>query len=162
MKFYSQPKTIFNPNHTSQQETGAVLDSETQTQHVKRKQKVDQLSDVDHVPFNTQSSQGEFQLYIFEDNEVVIKMVIKGRSPTMRHLSRIHRVALDWLFARINLEPKIQIKYVDTENHLADMLTEGSFSRDEWNHLFRHILAAISKFFSRARERIAIGAMSKR
>ena len=52
----------------------------------------------------------------FEDNEAVIKMIIKGRSPTMRHVSRTHRVALDWLFDRINLESKIQIKYVDTKN----------------------------------------------
>ena len=74
-------KDNIEPNHTSHQETGAVLDSKTETQHVTRKQKVAQLSDVDHVPTNTQSSQGEFQLYIFEDNEVVIKMIIKGRSP---------------------------------------------------------------------------------
>ena len=32
-------------------------------------------------------------------------------------------------------EPKIQIKYVDTNNQLADMLTKASFTRDEWNHL---------------------------
>ena len=50
---------------------------------------------------------------------------------------RTHRVALDWLFDRINLEPKIQIKYVDTKNQLADMLTKESFTRDEWNHLLR-------------------------
>ena len=31
------------------------------------------------------------------------KMIIKGRSPTMRHVSRTHRVALDWLFDRILL-----------------------------------------------------------
>ena len=42
---------------------------------------------------------------VFEDNEAVIKMIIKGRSPTMRHVSRTHRVALDWLFDRINLGP---------------------------------------------------------
>ena len=45
----------------------------------------------------------------------VIKMIIKGKSPTMRHVSRIHRVALDWLFDRINLDTKIQIKYIDTK-----------------------------------------------
>ena len=54
------------------------------------------------------------------------------------------------------LEPKIQITYVDTKNQLADFLTNGSFSRDEWNHfsLFaqhfwvcRHILVAISRNF---------------
>ena len=53
----------------------------------------------------------------------------------MRHVSRTHRVALDWLFDRINLDPKIQIKYIDTTNQLADILTKGNFTRDEWNHL---------------------------
>ena len=53
----------------------------------------------------------------------------------MRHVFRTHRVALDWLFDRINLDPKIQIKYIDTKNQLADILTKRSFTRDEWNHL---------------------------
>ena len=70
----------------------------------------------------------------------------KGRSPTMRHVSRTHRVALDWLFDRINLEPKIQIKYIDTKNQLADILTKGNFTRDEWNHLL--CLFNISHFSS--------------
>ena len=69
-----------------------------------------------------------------EDNEAVIKMIIKGRSP-MRHVSRTHRVTLDRLFDRINLDSKIQIKYIDTKNQLADILTKGNFTRDEWNHL---------------------------
>ena len=51
----------------------------------------------------------------------------------MRHVSRTHRVALDWLFDGINLDPKIQIKYIDTKNQLADILTKGHFTRDEWN-----------------------------
>ena len=68
-------------------------------------------------------------------NEAVIKMIMKGRSPTMRHVCRTHRVALDWLFDRINSDPKIQIKCIDTKNQLADMLTKGTCTRDEWNHL---------------------------
>ena len=64
----------------------------------------------------------------------VIKMIIKGRSPTMRHASRTHRVALDWLFDGRNLDPKIHIKYIDTKNQFADTLTKGNFTRDEWNH----------------------------
>ena len=67
----------------------------------------------------------------------MIKLIIKGRSPTMRHVSRTHRVALDWLFDRINLEPKIQIKFVETKNQLAYILTRESFSIDEWHHLLR-------------------------
>ena len=74
-------------------------------------------------------------LYVFRDNEAEIKMIMKGRSPTMRHASRTHRVALDWLFDRINLDPKIQIWYIDTKHQLADIFTKGNFTRDEWNNL---------------------------
>ena len=106
---------------------------------VKRNQKsqgkINVMENIDSVPSNVQSSRQEALLYVFEDNEAVIKMIIKGRSPTMRHVSRTHRVALDWLFDRINLDSKIQIKYIDTKNQLADILTKGNFTRDEWNHL---------------------------
>ena len=91
-----------------------------------------------------------------EDNEAVIKMIIKGRSPAMRHVSRTHRVALHWLFDRINLDPKIQIKYIDTKNQVADILTKGNFTRDEWNHLLN--LFNISYFSSTA----CTAAMAKR
>ena len=82
----------------------------------------------------------------FKTNEAVIKMIIKGRSPTVRHVSRTHRVAIDWSFDRINLDPKIQIKYIDTKNQFADILTKGNFTRDEWNRLL--CLFNISHFSS--------------
>ena len=66
----------------------------------------DAMQDIDSVPSNVHSARQEALLYVFEDNEAAIKMIIKGRSPTMRHVSRTHRVALDWLFDRINLDPK--------------------------------------------------------
>ena len=65
----------------------------------KRKQSqrmINDLDNVDFLPSNDQSSRQEASLYVFQVNEAVIKMIIKGRSPTMRHVSRIHRVALDW------------------------------------------------------------------
>ena len=104
------------------------------------------MENIGSVPSNVQSSRQEALLYMFEDNEAVIKKIIKGRSPTMRHVSRTHRVAPDWLFDRINLDPKIQIKYIDTKNQLADILTKGNFTRDEWNHLL--CLFNISHFSS--------------
>ena len=55
-------------------------------------------------------------------------------------------VALDWSFERINSDPKIQIKYNDTKNQLADILTKGNSTRDEWNHLW--CLFNISHFSS--------------
>ena len=89
---------------------------------------------------------GDLVLFIFEDNEAVIKMIIKGT----------HSVALDWLLDRINLDPKIQINYIDTKNQLADILTKRNFTRDEWNHLL--CLFNISHFSSIN----SVKAMSKR
>ena len=76
---------------------------------------------------NENSSQGESQLYIFEGNEAVIQMIMNARSPTMRHVRRTHRVALEWLFDRINLDPMTQIKYVDTKDELTDMFDQRKF-----------------------------------
>ena len=77
---------------------------------------IDDLDNVDFISSNVNSSRQEPLLYTFDDNEAVIRMIIKGRSPTMRHVSRTLRVALDWLFDRVNLIPKIQITYIDTKN----------------------------------------------
>ena len=127
---------------------------------VKRNQKsqgkINVMEKIDSVPSNVQSSRQESLLYVFEDNEAVIKMIIEGRSPTTRHVSRTHRVVLDWLFDRINLDPKIQIKYIDTKNQLADISTKGNFSRDEWNLLL--CLFNVSHFSSTA----CTAAMAKR
>ena len=68
--------------------------------------KIDVMKDIDTGSFKCPIlANQEALLYVFEDNEAVIKMIMKGRSPTMRHVSRTHRVALDWLFDRINLDP---------------------------------------------------------
>ena len=124
--------------------------------HHKSQNKIDAMHDIDYVPSNVQSARQEALLYVFEDNEAVIKMIMKGRSPTMRHVSRTHRVALDWLFDRVNLDSKIQIKYIDTKNQLADILTKGNFTRDEWNQLLT--LFNISHFSST----VCSAAMAKR
>ena len=124
--------------------------------HHKSHNKIDVTKNIDVVPSNVQSARQEALLYVFEDNEAVIKMIMKGCSPPMRHGSRTHRVALDWLFDRINLDTKIQIKYIDTKNQLADILTKGNFTRDEWNHLLN--LFNISHFSSTA----CTAAMAKR
>ena len=142
-----------NISHISDR-TGIPVNGEDK--HHKSHNKIDAMKDIDSVPSNVQSARQEALLYVFEDNEAVIKMIMKGRSPTMRHVSRTHRVALDWLFDRINLDYKIQIKYIDTKNQLADILTKGNFTRDEWNHLLT--LFNISHF----RPTACTAAMTKR
>ena len=124
--FHSSPNQL---NNTKDQAQGNLSRDTTSNKHTQNKSKVPtphdnfDLNIVDCVPSNAKFSRFGAMLYIFEDNETVIKMIIKSRSPTMRHVSRSHRVALDWLFDRINLDPKIQIEYADTKHQLADILT---------------------------------------
>ena len=129
-------------------------DNDVHKRH-KSQKKIDVMKDIDSVPSNVQSARQEALLYVFEDNEAVIKMIFKGRSPN-ETCSRTHRVALDWLFDRINLDSKIKIKYIDTKNQLADILTKGNFTRDECNHLLS--LFNISHFSST----VCSAAMAKR
>ena len=77
-------------------------------------------------PQTFNSSHQEALLYVIEDNEAVIKMIIKGRSPIKDMFPEPTEFALDWLFERINLDPEIQIKYI---------FAKGNFTRDEWTHL---------------------------
>ena len=64
-------------------------------------------------------------LRIFEDDEAVIKITIKARSPTVRNVSRTHRVASDWLFDRINLDCQIQIRYIEPILKCLDLARIG-------------------------------------
>ena len=134
MKYFIPHQTkSTNPKVRSHRETWNTtlhMKNQNPTEHVNL-----DLNNVDHVSSKVRSSQFGAMSYVFEHNEDVIKMIIKGRSPTMRHVSRTHMVALDWLFERINLDPKIQIRYIDTKHQLADILTKGDFTRDEWNNL---------------------------
>ena len=64
--------------------------SQIPTQHINL-----DLTNVDHVSSNVKPSGSSAMVHVFDDNEAVINMIIKGRSPTMRHVSRTHRVALN-------------------------------------------------------------------
>ena len=92
---------------------------------------IDDLDNVDFVSSNVNSSRQEALLYVFEDNEGVIKMIIKGRSPTMRHVSRTHRVALVWLFDRINWDQRSK----------SNTLTPRTNSQTYWQREISHVMS---------------------
>ena len=73
---------------------------------------------------------------------------------------RTQRVALDWLFDRINLDPKIKMKFVDTRSQLAYILAKGTFIPDEWNHLLQLLNIMDISMFSRSFLRFRIGEFS--
>ena len=94
----------------------------------KRKKNRRIIDALDDVPPNAHvCSQRACWERVFEDNEAVIKMIEKGRSPTLRHVSRTHRGDLEWLVDRINLDPGIQIKYVQHQPANRQCVNRGLF-----------------------------------
>lgn len=74
----------------------------------------DILLNVDYVPYGLPKVSSLTRLVIMEDNDAVIKMIMKGRHPTLRHVARTHRVDLDSLIDIVRNDPSIFIKYVKT------------------------------------------------
>ena len=111
------------------------LELSIQERLVLKRQAHDIFGSIDFVPPSLPISYGRAFLYALEDNDAVIKMIVKGRSPNLRHVGRTHRVDLDWLFERINKDPGMFVKWVGTKEQLGDILTKGSFTADAWNSL---------------------------
>ena len=94
-----------------------------------------ELLNVDYMPTNIPKLSSRCQLIIMEDNDAVIKMCVKVRSPSMRHLARTHRIDVDALIEGIHTDKGVSIKYVNTKLQIADIFTKGSFSVQTWTSL---------------------------
>ena len=62
-----------NISHVSDR-TGQLVNGKNKSYN-----KIDVVHDIDSVPLNVQSARQEALLYVFEDNEAVIKMIIEGQ-----------------------------------------------------------------------------------
>ena len=76
-------------------------------------------------------------LFVFEDSEAVIRMIKEGRIPNLRDVSSTHRVDLDRLLERINLDHSIFMRHVRSTNKLADRMTTCAFTTIQWKSLMR-------------------------
>ena len=92
---------------------------------------------VENAPSNIPESSFPARLYNFEDNEAVIRIIIKGRCRTVRHVSRTHRVVLDLLYEQINLESSLSIQHVRITEQMADISTHGAVTTIQWMSLMR-------------------------
>ena len=70
-----------------------------------------------------------------EDNEAVIKTVIKGRSFKTRHTNITQKIDLDCIYERFPTEPGLRIFYMNTKFQIAHILTKGSFISEQWQKL---------------------------
>ena len=93
------------------------------------------LTSVDYVPHSISPILGNAKLVIMEDNDAVIKMIIKGRTNKLRHVPRTHRIDLDWLFTVMREDPGLFIKYINTKEQIADIFTKGMFTAQQWDYL---------------------------
>ncbi|MHC4951072.1 MAG: hypothetical protein ACYTEU_08835, partial [Planctomycetota bacterium] len=128
LTFWSTVIDVFDPISAPKKPNTLTIDERL---HLRR-QSHDLFGSVDYVPPSLPIKYGRATLYAMEDNDSVIKMIVKGRSPNLRHVGRTHRVDLDWLFERINKDPGIFVKWVGTKEQLGDILTKGSFTYQAW------------------------------
>ena len=82
----------------------------------------------------TRRPQQNTRLIIAEDNEAVIKLVKKARSMALHHLPRTHRIDLNWLF-EVCAHPRVMMKYVNTKQQCADLMTKALNNPQAWQHL---------------------------
>ena len=72
----------------------------------------------------SKTNNNALQFVSFEDDEETIKTIMKRRSMALRHVLRTHRVSIDWCF-EVFSDPDIHIRYVNTKEQIADMMTKG-------------------------------------
>jgi hypothetical protein len=64
------------------------------------------------------------ELEVCEDNEATIKIISKGFSPKLRHISRTHKVNLASLKEQFD-EPNIVLRYINTTEQAADIFAKA-------------------------------------
>ena len=108
----------------------------------KRKQSqrvINDLDKVDFIPSNVQSSHQEALLYVFEDNDAVIKMIIKGRSPTLSETCFQNPQSCSWLIVRSN-------QSIWTRKSKSSTLTPKNKSQTYWPREISHVMSGIIFF----------------
>ena len=68
---------------------------------------------------------------IFGDNPAMLCILKTGRNPTMRHLSRTHRVSVAWLHEQYQRENFV-VSYVRSCDMAADIFTKSIPNPEAW------------------------------
>ena len=92
---------------------------------------------VDNVSRTIPLSSGQGRLLILEDNDAVLTMHRKSRAPLLRHVTRTHRVNLDWCLERLREDEGIYLRYINTKQQIADILTGDHLAHINGTHYYR-------------------------
>ena len=72
----------------------------------------------------------------------MIQVIKTGRTPTMRHLHLVHRVAVAWLHERLGPGPErdnISAEYTKLDETCADLYTKHIVDGDKWKKLIKMV-----------------------
>ena len=101
---------------------------------------------VDWVTPTMPPIQGLTNVTLCEDNDAVLKNLLKCRTPTLLHVARTHRVNLHMAHEAMK-DPAFRARCIHSTKQTADMLTKGSHSAALWHSLLtRAQLQPRSKF----------------
>ena len=68
---------------------------------------------------------GATRIQIAGDSQRMLLIVKSGRNPTMRHLSRTHRVSVAWLHEQ-HVREEFDFEYVTTDGMAADIFAKST------------------------------------
>ena len=71
----------------------------------------------------------------YEDNEAMIRVCLTGKNPTMRHLSRTHRISVAFLhewFGNPETKQNVVLEYCKTDAMSADIYTKAFTDKSKW------------------------------
>ena len=69
-----------------------------------------------------------------EDNQATIQIIKTGKSPTLRHLGRTHRVNISWLSETFSNVKNLVMQYCTSDKQCADVFTKAFTNQLKWKH----------------------------
>jgi hypothetical protein len=73
------------------------------------------------------------QATLLEDNQATMQILKSGKNPALRHISRTHRVNMAWISEVFRKCAQMGIKYCNTAEQAADIMTKGFTNPEIWN-----------------------------
>ena len=73
-------------------------------------------------------------MVVCEDNEATIKILQTGRSMALRHLTRTHKINIQWTVEALSADD-LQLKFVPTKSMVADIFTKPFKDKPLWDRL---------------------------
>ena len=80
---------------------------------------------------DTVGARAYHQVWFAEDNQATIRVCRSGRSPSLRHLARTHRVSLSWLY-EVFQRGDVKLGYIVTTSQAADIFTKPIANATKW------------------------------